>query len=314
VIAGYRVRVPDFALGLAALGRPAYINLGRGGALPADRGVEAMREHCRAVLDAAYEAGVRRVDAARSYGRAEEFLAGWLDSRGHRDVRVSSKWGYAYVGDWRVDAATHEVKEHSRERFARQWEETRELLGAHVGLYLVHSLTGDSPLFGDLDLLLALGELRDSGVRLGFSTSGPDQAATVRRALELQVEGRPLFDAVQATWNVLETSVAPALAVAGESGVEVFVKEGLANGRLAVDPPARVRELAERHGVGPDAIALAAAAAQPWADVVLSGAAGVGQLRANLAARDVELDPDELAGLAEPPERYWATRAALAWG
>ncbi|MFC5053032.1 aldo/keto reductase [Saccharothrix xinjiangensis] len=305
--------MPDFALGLAALGRPAYINLGRDGALPGGRDVEAMRGHCHAVLDAAYAAGVRRVDAARSYGRAEEFLAGWLDSRGHLDVRVSSKWGYAYVGGWRLDATTHEVKEHSRERFARQWGETRELLGAHVGLYLVHSLTADSPLFGDLDLLLALGELRDSGVRLGFSTSGPEQAGTVRRALELEVEGRRLFDAVQSTWNVLETSVGPELARAGEAGVEVFVKEGLANGRLAVEPPARVRELAGRHGVGPDAVALAAALAQPWADVVLSGAASAGQLRANLAAREVDLDPDELAGLAEPPERYWATRAALAW-
>ncbi|QFZ21775.1 aldo/keto reductase [Saccharothrix syringae] len=302
---------PDFALGLAALGRPAYINLGRTGALPAHRDVEAMREQCHAVLDAAYAAGVRRVDVARSYGRAEEFLAGWLDSRGHRDVRVSSKWGYAYVGDWRVDADVHEVKEHSAERFARQWGETHDLLGEHVGLYFVHSLTTDSPLFGDLDLLLALGGLRDSGVRLGFSTSGPDQAGTVGRALELEVEGRRLFEAVQSTWNVLETSVEPALARAHEAGVEVFVKEGLANGRLAVDPPARVRELAERHGVGPDAVALAAVRARPWADVVLSGAASVEQLRANLAP--VELDPDELAGLAEPPDRYWATRAALAW-
>ena len=35
------------------------------------------------MLDAAYAAGVRYVDAARSYGRAEEFLAGWLAERGH---------------------------------------------------------------------------------------------------------------------------------------------------------------------------------------------------------------------------------------
>ncbi|MGM1059180.1 aldo/keto reductase [Saccharothrix sp. Mg75] len=306
--------MPDFALGLAALGRPAYINLGRDGALPEHRDVDAMRAQCHAVLDAAYGAGVRRVDAARSYGRAEEFLAGWLADRGHRDVRVSSKWGYAYVADWRRDADVHEVKEHSRARFTRQWQETRDLLGAHVGLYKVHSLTDDSPLFGDVDLLVALGELRDSGVRLGFSTSGPRQAETVRRALDIEVEGRRLFDAVQSTWNVLETSAGEALAAAGAAGAEVFVKEGMANGRLAVDPPARVRELADRHGVGPDAVALAAVRAQPWVDVVLSGAASVDQLHANLRAGEVELDPDELAGLAEPAERYWATRASLAWG
>lgn len=305
--------VPDFALGLAALGRPAYINLGRDGVLPDRRDVDAMRAQCHAVLDAAYAAGVRRVDAARSYGRAEEFLAQWLAERGHQDVLVSSKWGYTYVADWRRDADTHEVKEHSLDQFTRQWRETEDLLGPHVGLYSVHSLTPDSPLFGDLDLLVALGNLRDSGVRLGFSTSGPHQGDTIRRALELAVEGRRLFDAVQSTWNVLETSAAPALAFARESGAEVFVKEGLANGRLAVDPPPRVRELAREHGVGPDAIALAAVLAQPWADVVLSGAAGPEQLRDNLRARDVALDPDALADCAEPADRYWATRSSLAW-
>ncbi|MEU5692194.1 aldo/keto reductase [Actinosynnema sp. NPDC020468] len=299
----------SFGLGLAALGRPAYLNLGREGVLPDVRDVDAMRAHCHAVLDAAYAAGVRRVDAARSYGRAEEFLAQWLGDR--EDVRVSSKWGYAYVADWRVDAPVHEVKEHSLARFTAQWRETRELLGARVELYQVHSLTHDSPLFDAPDLLAALAGLRDSGVRLGFSTSGPRQADAVRRGLAVEVEGRRLFDAVQSTWNALETSAGPALAEAHESGAEVFVKEGLANGRLAVRPPERVRALARQYGVGPDAVALAYARAQPWADVVLSGAAGVAQLRANLAP--VEVPRDALAGLAEPPEEYWATRAALAW-
>ena len=55
------------------------------------------------MLDAAYAAGVRYVDAARSYGRAEEFLAGWLAERGHADVIVGSKWGYRYTGGWRLD-------------------------------------------------------------------------------------------------------------------------------------------------------------------------------------------------------------------
>jgi aryl-alcohol dehydrogenase-like predicted oxidoreductase len=303
--------VPDFALGLAALGRPAYINLGRD--LPERRDVDSMRRNCHAVLDAAYSRGVRRVDAARSYGLAEDFLASWLGERGHGDVRVSSKWGYEYVADWRVDVATHEVKEHSTERFTRQWEETSKLLGAHVELYSVHSLTDDSPLFGDPSLLVALGGLRDAGVRLGFSTSGPRQAEAVRRALELEVEGRRLFDAVQATWNVLEPSAGEALARAKEAEVEVFVKEGLANGRLAVRPPAEVASLAAAHGVTPDAIALAAVRAQPWVDVVLSGAASPSQLDANLRAAEVELEPDRLAGVAEPAERYWATRAGLAW-
>jgi aryl-alcohol dehydrogenase-like predicted oxidoreductase len=305
-----------FGVGLAALGRPAYINMGREGALPEGRGVEAMRAASREVLDAAYAAGIRWVDAARSYGRAEEFLGGWLDDRGHRDLTVSSKWGYAYVGGWRMDADVHEVKEHSLARYRTQFEETRKLLGDRLGLYQVHSLTADSPLFEDAELLSAMAEAVSEGLRVGFSTSGPGQADTVRRALELEVEGRPLFTSVQSTWNPLEPSVGEALREAHEAGAHVIVKEALANGRLAVRPPAALTRLAEAHDVGPDAVALAAVLSRPWADVVLIGAASVTQLESNLAAATVPLGEDDLAGLgalAVPPARYWADRAALPW-
>src|SRR5690349_23963757 len=95
--------VSRVGLGLAALGRPAYITSGREQDLP-DRSVAGMRTRALSVLDAAYVAGVRYVDAARSYGLAEEFLAGWLAERGHADVIVGSKWGYRYTGGWRLDA------------------------------------------------------------------------------------------------------------------------------------------------------------------------------------------------------------------
>lgn len=304
------------AVGLAAIGRPAYINLGRTTVLPSSRDVSAMREVTYEVLDAAYAEGIRRVDVARSYGRAEEFLAGWLADRGHGDVVVSSKWGYDYVGEWRVDAEVHEVKEHSLSRFRAQWEKTRSLLGDVVSLYQVHSLTPDSPLFTDRALLEALAELADTGVRVGFSTSGAKQADTVRRALELEVDGRRVFTAVQSTWNLLERSAGAALREAHESGVLVQVKETLANGRLAVDPPAQLVDVARRYGVGCDAVAVAAVYAQPWVDVVLIGPASVDQLRSNLAGAAVSLSADALSDLdsvERSPKEYWAERSALAW-
>jgi aryl-alcohol dehydrogenase-like predicted oxidoreductase len=292
---------------LAALGRPAYINVGRS-ELPPSRSVEAMRDASWSVLDAAYEAGVRWVDVARSYGLAEDFLAGWLASRTPADVTVSSKWGYAYVGDWRLDAPVHEQKSHTLDRFRTQWAESTALLGSHLALYQVHSLTPDSPLFEDLALQDALVALP---TRVGFSTSGPTQADVVRRALALERHGVQVFTAVQSTWNLLEPSVGPALAEAHAAGAHVLVKECLANGRLAVDPPAPVADLARSLNVGPDAIALAAVLTRPWADTVLSGAAGTGQLASNLASLAVgEVD---LPDLAEPPPQYWRHRSALAW-
>ncbi|HEX6361169.1 aldo/keto reductase [Actinophytocola sp.] len=294
-------------LGLAALGRPAYINVGRS-ELPPSRSVEDMRAASWAVLDAAYEAGVRWVDVARSYGLAEEFLAGWLDSRVPAGVTVSSKWGYAYVGGWRLDAAVHEEKSHTLDRFRAQWAESTALLGDRLALYQVHSLTPDSPLFDDLALQDALAALP---VRVGFSTSGPAQADVVRRALALERHGVRVFSAVQSTWNVLEPSVGPALAEAHTEGAHVLVKEAMANGRLALDPPEPVAALAKSLDVGPDAVALAAALAQPWVDIVLSGAAGTQQLAGNLAALTVG-DVD-LPNLAEPPADYWRHRSSLAW-
>lgn len=309
--------VSRIGLGLAALGRPAYITSGREHDLP-DRSVTAMRARTFTVLDAAYSAGIRYMDAARSYGRAEEFLSEWLALPGHPGVVVGSKWGYRYTGEWRLDADQHEVKEHSLAMFTAQAAESRALLGDRLALYQVHSLTMESGLFDDAGLLAALGDLRDRGVLVGLTTSGPRQADTLRRALGVRVGGRPLFAAAQVTWNLLEPSVAPAAAEAAAAGWAILVKEALANGRLApagddAGPPPRVAAVAAARGVGADAIALAAALANPWATLVLSGAVTAGQLRANLAALTAGDLPPELAELAEPPEAYWARRAARPW-
>jgi aryl-alcohol dehydrogenase-like predicted oxidoreductase len=150
--------VSQLGVGLAALGRPGYITLGHGDDLAHDYDPAAMERRCHEVLDAAWAAGVRWFDAARSYGHAEQFLASWL-------------------------------------------------------------------------------------------------------------RGAPLL----------------------------------------------LREQADRNGVGPDAIALAAALAQPFADVVLSGAVSPAQLADNLRARDIDDPTMGLGSLVEPPDRYWSMRAQLPW-
>ncbi|MEU7874886.1 aldo/keto reductase [Dactylosporangium sp. NPDC049140] len=279
-------------LGLAAVGRPGYINLGRDRDLPPERSVAALRARSHELLDAAYEAGVRYVDVARSYGRAEEFLAAWLP--GHDDVVVGSKWGYTYTAGWRVDADVHEAKDHSPATFERQLAESRALLGGRLSLYQIHSVTPDSPALTDRTLHRLLAGLAATGVTVGLSVSGPQQASAIRSALRVEVDGEPLFRSVQATWNLLERSAGPALAEAHADGRRVIVKEAMANGRLAAR----------------DASAIAAALAQPFADVVLSGAATVAQLRSNLRALGTAPD---LRDDAERPDEYWRTRSSLAW-
>ncbi|MFJ9681499.1 aldo/keto reductase [Streptomyces sp. NPDC101194] len=305
-------------LGLAAVGRPGYINLHRDRDLPADRSVEALRERTHELLDAAYAQGVRYFDAARSYGRSEEFLADWLAARPEvDDVVVGSKWGYTYTADWSVEAEAHEVKDHGLATFLRQRGETDALLGDRLDLYQIHSVTTDSPALTDKELHARLAALAAEGVSVGLSTSGPAQADAIRAALAVTVDGEPLFRTVQATYNALETSAGTALAEAHDAGLTVIVKEAMANGRLAgTEAPAVVRETAAEAGVGSDAVALAFVLHQPWAGVVLSGAATVEQLAGNLHAAVVDLDEERrgrLDALVEEPEAYWRHRAALPW-
>jgi aryl-alcohol dehydrogenase-like predicted oxidoreductase len=306
--------VSRLGLGLAALGRPGYINLGHGDDLGGRKDVATLEREAHAVLDAAYAGGIRYFDAARSYGKAEEFLASWLVRRGLAPgaVTVGSKWGYTYTADWRVEAEVHEVKDLSLATLRRQLAESRALLGPHLGLYQIHSVTLQSGVLDDRTLLDELVRLRETGLAIGLTATGPSQGETIERALEVGI-----FDTVQATWNLLERSAGPALAAAHAAGPGVIVKEAVANGRLTARgdvPP--LRELAKRSAASPDAMALAAALSQPWADVVLSGAATVETLRSNLGALELELDADlapELAQLAEDPVRYWEERSALPW-
>ena len=306
--------VTAIGLGLAALGRPGYLNLGHGEDLGSERSVAALERHAHTVLDTAYDQGVRYFDAARSYGRAEGFLASWLRERQLAPgvVTVGSKWGYTYTADWQVDADPPEVKDLSVDNFRRQIGETRELLGEHLALYQIHSATVESGVLEDPAVLDALEELRAEGVSVGLTTTGPDQAQTIERALAAGG-----FDTVQSTWNLLEPSAGRALAEAHDEGLGVIVKEALANGRLTARGGVREsEEVARRLGANPDAVALAGVLAQPWADVVLSGAGSAEQLMSNLAARELRWDDEAaeaLAGLAEEPEAYWQTRSELAW-
>jgi aryl-alcohol dehydrogenase-like predicted oxidoreductase len=304
------LRVSRIGLGLAALGRPAYINLGHGDDLAGRIDLPAMEQNAHRVLDAAYEQGVRYFDAARSYGEAEEFLGSWLTGRGidPEDVTVGSKWGYTYTGAWRIDAEQHEVKNLSAANLRRQWAESRALLGDHLDLYQMHSATLESGVLDDAEVAAELKRVCADGVAVGVTVTGSRQAETIERALEV---GR--FDTVQATWNLLERSAGAALEQAHDAGMGVIIKEALANGRLTDrgDVP-RIGEEALRRRTTADAVALAACLAQPWADVVLSGSATVEHLESNLGALNVSYD-GALDDLIEDRDAYWARRGELPW-
>ncbi len=320
--------VSRLGLGLAAVGRPGYINLGRARDLPGERTPEALYARTAELLDAARAAGIRYVDVARSYGRAEEFLACWVRERAvpPGTLTIGSKWGYRYTAEWRVDAPVHEEKELSLARFTAQLAETRALLGPHLDLYQIHSATAESGCLEDASLLRALVEGRRAGAyrAVGLTLSGPTSARALELVRAARADGEPVFDVVQATFNCLDPSLAAPLAGAHDAGLGVIVKEALANGRLTAvnDRPedaglmSALGETAGRLACGIDQLALAFVLAEPFVDVVLSGAATTAQLASHLGARSLTLDPEmhaALAALAEPPARYWQTRGTLRW-
>ena len=319
--------VSRIGLGLAALGRPGYITLGHAQDLATGHDVEAMRRHAYSVLDTAWQSGIRYLDAARSYGMAEEFLAGWISSRslGAAPIVVGSKWGYTYTAGWKTTASQHEVKDHTLATLDRQYRESRAYLGTSLGLYQIHSATLSSGVLNRPDVLDRLAELkRQTGLLIGLTLSGTDSWSVLVRATGVERDERPLFDVVQATWNILEPSLSTLLFQARQAGMGVIIKEALANGRLTDrndDPAFAGRRFvlereAARLGCTIDQLALAAVLERPWVDCVLSGAASPDQVRSNTGALRVTLDSEAretLTLLAEPAEQYWATRARLAW-
>ena len=321
-----RLTVSRIGLGMAALGRPGYINLGHAEDLARDYDVPAMEQRTYEVLNAAWDTGIRYFDAARSYGLGEKFLGSWLKLRAMstESVTVGSKWGYTYTANWKIEAQANEVKAHSLATLEKQWPESRALLNGYLKLYQIHSATKESGVLENQDVLQKLARLKSEGLYVGLTLSGPNQGETLRRAIGITVDGSRLFDSVQATWNLLEPSVGPALVQAKAAGLGVIIKEALANGRLTdrnqepgfVQKRAVLEVEARKLETSIDALVLAACLRQPFVDVVLSGATSVDQLRSNVQACSLKVDEEtavRLAELVEPAETYWATRSRLAW-
>lgn len=123
--------LPRIGLGMAALGRPGYINLNRSAVFDnnsnnaQERTVDLMQNQANDVMKVLFQEAKNAnispwFDCARSYGLSEKFVGEYLKSNNVKpdEVYVTSKWGYTYVADWKVklnDGEPHEVKDHSVE-------------------------------------------------------------------------------------------------------------------------------------------------------------------------------------------------------
>lgn len=319
-----KIFLKKLGLGLAAIGRPGYINLGHHDDLP-DKTMEGMEKQAHLLLDKAWSLGVRYFDMARSYGKAEAFMNSWLQKNPEKasKIRAASKWGYVYTADWKVDAEHHEIKYHTLENYRNQIEESRQLLGSNLNIYQIHSATLESGVLENVEVLKSMSRLKHEGINVGLSLSGANQTQVLETAMKVEIDKVPLFDVVQVTYNILEQSLTPGLKNLGDD-VIVVVKEAMANGRLASyqhqyldHERARVlSKLTKKLEVTPDQLALAFVLNQSFVDIVLSGASDATHLESNIGASKIKLDSSVMTALellSESPKDYWETRSSLDW-
>ena len=100
--------------------------------------------------------------------------------------------------------------------------------------------------------------------------------------MKIEVDGERLFDSVQCTYNLLEQRPVDALREASEAGMDIIIKEGLANGRVLYNEI--VQQYAKRLDVSADQLALGAILALDFGPRVLLGAVTEEQLSSNLEA------------------------------
>lgn len=221
-----------------------------------------------ALLGAALDAGVTLIDAARSYGHAEDRIGRFLSASGRRDrVVISTKGGYGVDGvpDWTAAVITAGVD-----------AALGRLRTDRLDVFLLHSCPLETLQRGEvIDALAAT--VRAGKVRvMGYSGEGDALAWAVR-------SGR--FGAIETSVNLCDQRVIDeVLPAAAAAGLGVIAKRPLANApwRFAARP---VGDYAEPYwerlqamGIDPgetpwDALAIRFAAYQPGVSAAIVGTA-----------------------------------------
>lgn len=310
-------------LGLAALGRPDYINIRSKQDI--DKSIEAFKINALEVLDESYKLGITDFDVAPSYGLGEQFLQDWNDSRHYKDVHLSTKFGYTYVANWELGfSGKHEIKEHSIAKLNEQWDVSKALL-PNLKIYQIHSATLDSGVLTNSNVLARLHELKQKHhLKIGISSSGAAQVKIIEEAQKVVFDSTDLFDSYQVTFNIFEQSCFTILKRLLAYDKTIIIKEALANGRVFrnhqfpeyFEAYRYLEKLAKKYSVGIDAVALRFVIDVLEPTLILSGGAHTTQIKENLKALNFELDANEIAKLESfkvSSQHYWQERSNLKW-
>jgi aryl-alcohol dehydrogenase-like predicted oxidoreductase len=171
-------------------------NFGGIGSAPAFFGQGESEEEAFALMDAAWELGVRVFDTADAYGggRSETWIGRWLRARGHRPV-LATKVFNSVTGD-PADRGL------APERIKRQIDGSLGRLGVErVDLYLIHAPDPDTPL---QDTLGAFDELVRAGKVGAIGASNVDRPYLEEALAISGRNGWARFEWVQNSYSLLE--------------------------------------------------------------------------------------------------------------
>lgn len=312
----------NLGLGMAAIGRLHYINVRTN--TNKINNVDKLKTNGFKVLDKAYNLGVRYFDTAPGYGLAEQLLIDWLGNKNDNTIKVATKWGYTYTANFDANALVHEVKEHSISKLKEQWQVSKALL-PFLTTYQIHSATLETGVLQNQGVLNELAYLKNEfNFKIGISTTGENQVEVINRALDIVVEGKPLFDTFQSTFNIFEQSILDIADSLKQEGKTLIIKEALANGRVFKNTNYKkqngfyeiLNSLSYKYKVGFDAIALQFCKKTIPETIVLSGASTEKQIQENLKMNDFSLTEEELhklSNLKVEPKAYWNARKELTW-
>jgi aryl-alcohol dehydrogenase-like predicted oxidoreductase len=309
-------------LGTAAIGRPHYINIRLNP--NSYTTLEDFKQQGYQILNHAYSLGIRYFDTAPGYGIAEQMIISWLKEYKHTDVEIATKWGYTYVANFQKNTEIHEIKEHSLNKLLEQWEQSKNLF-PNLSSHQIHSATLESGVLENEQVLQQLNKLKNEyGLLIGLTSSGHNQLEILKRAIDIEIENKPLFNVFQVTYNLLDQSLKNICLELAAENKRVIIKEALANGRvfrnknypqhsLLYDT---LEKIGTNYDVGVDAIALRYCMDTLKPYMVLSGASSTFQLSENSKSLEFTLKEDELSQLSMftvSPEMYWKERKLLSW-
>lgn len=307
-------------LGTAAIGRPQYINIRQ--ETQKDILLEDFKKQGYQALEHAYKKGIRYFDTAPGYGLAEKLVAEWLETKNDPSIVIATKWGYTYTANFDPNAIQHEIKEHSLSKLNQQWENSKSLL-PNLKIYQIHSATFETSVLSNEAVLNQLDQLKEAHhLEIGITTSGENQIEVIKKALDIEINQRPLFTAFQVTYNILDQSLLEISKLIKNK--KVIIKEALANGRLFPNKRYPHYEslyrtlaiLAQKYNVGIDAIALRFCNDTILPYKTLSGGAIPQHIDDNLKATSFTLTNEDIESLKahqKETKSYWNERKQLAW-